>query len=134
MLVAAPSYLERHGIPANISELEQHTAILYSNRSIDWRFAGQGGDAIVHPQRVLRVNNGLIMRDAAVAGIGITLLPTFMMHNELKSGALSRIDVGMEPEGAEIHLAYPNSHQASAKLRALIEHLRHAFGRPPYWD
>jgi DNA-binding transcriptional LysR family regulator len=40
----------------------------------------------------------------------------------------------VEPEGAEIYLAYAKAYPPSAKLRALIDHLRHAFGTPPYWD
>jgi DNA-binding transcriptional LysR family regulator len=66
--------------------------------------------------------------------MGLTLLPSFMVYAEIKSGVLSRVDIGLEPERAEIHLAYPKGHKPSAKLRALIEHLRSAFGDPPYWE
>jgi DNA-binding transcriptional LysR family regulator len=69
-----------------------------------------------------------------VAGLGITLLPTFMMHPELASGALQRLDVGLQAQGADVHVAYPRERGASAKLLALIGALRRAFGDPPYWD
>jgi DNA-binding transcriptional LysR family regulator len=133
-LIASPAYLEANATPRSISELEQHRAILYTNRVADWRFNGPGGGIVVHPQKALRVNNGLIMRDAAVAGMGLAMLPSFMVHTELSAGTLRSIDVGLEPEGAEIYLAYAKAQQPSAKLRALIDHLRRAFGTPPYWD
>jgi DNA-binding transcriptional LysR family regulator len=134
VLVASPAYLEKRGMPGTLEELESHSAILYTNRNSDWRF-GKGVDrAIVTPRKVLRVNNGLIMRDAALADMGLTLLPIFLVHAEVKSGALRIVDIGLEPEGAEIHLTYPKTQPPSAKLRALIDHLKKAFGDPPYWD
>jgi DNA-binding transcriptional LysR family regulator len=74
------------------------------------------------------------MRDAALAGLGMTLLPTFMIQAELTSGALLVIDPRAKPEGVEVIMAYPAQLGASAKLRALFAWLRRAFGDPPYWE
>jgi DNA-binding transcriptional LysR family regulator len=134
VLVASPAYLAEHGVPQSVADLDGCRAILYTNRDADWRFNGSEGAIVIRPQGSLRVNNGLIMRDAALAGLGITLLPTFMMHAELASGALRSIDLGVEAEGAEIYIAYPKGRGASAKVRALTECLRRAFGDPPYWE
>ncbi|MFA6964092.1 LysR family transcriptional regulator [Bosea sp. (in: a-proteobacteria)] len=134
VLTASPAYLERHGLPASVSELGRHRAILYSNRDTDWRFEGPDGIAIARPTAAVRVNNGLVMRDAALAGAGITLLPTFMIHQELARRALRVVDIGLEAEGAEVHLAYPSQRGPSAKIAALTEHLRRHFGTPPYWE
>lgn len=133
-LVASPTYLETHGTPRSLEELQDHRAILYANRSADWRFEHAGSLVSIAPRRALRVNNGLIMRDAALAGMGLTLLPTFMMHTALEQGALRIVDVGKVPERAELHVAHPGQQQPSARLRALIAHLKVAFGDPPYWD
>ena len=57
---------------------------------------------MVRPKPGLRVNNGLILREAALAGLGITLLPTFVIANELASRALQLVDVGAEPEGCRV--------------------------------
>jgi DNA-binding transcriptional LysR family regulator len=134
VLVASPAYLAAHGKPQSPADLERRSAILYTNRDADWRFTGPKGSTVIRPQGSLRVNNGLIMRDAALAGLGITLLPSFMIHAELASGALLLVDVGLEAEGAEIYIAYPMDRGASAKVRAVTECLRRAFGDPPYWD
>jgi DNA-binding transcriptional LysR family regulator len=135
VLVAAPSYLARHGIPTSIAELEQHQGIFYTNRGVaDWRFPGPAGAVIVRGRTGLRVNNGDVMRDAAVAGLGIALLPTFVVGAAVRAGALTVVEVGAEAEPEFIYLAHAEGRRASAKLRALAEWLRSAFGEPPYWD
>lgn len=134
LLVASPGYLGKRGVPATLADLAGHDGILYANRDADWRFAGPDGWDVVRPRAVLRVNNGLMMRDAALAGLGITLLPTFFVHAELKAGRLVAIDIGRAAEGAELHIAYPRDRSASAKVLALTASLRASFGDPPYWD
>jgi DNA-binding transcriptional LysR family regulator len=136
LLVAAPAYLKQHGTPESAADLESHDAILYSNREADWRFPGAGrkGDTVVRPQKCLRINNGIMMRDAALAGLGVALVPTFLVHAELKAGSLRAIDIGLEGQGSELFIAHPADRGPSAKIRALTEHLRKAFGDPPYWE
>lgn len=134
MLVASPVYLEQHGTPRALQELAAHRGILYSRREPDWCFRAGGQVTVVRPKRSLRMNNGLLMRDAALAGLGITLLPEFAIYRELDSGALVRVRVETQPEGADIFLAYAAERGKSAKLKALATHLRRAFGTPPYWQ
>ncbi|GGF81784.1 LysR family transcriptional regulator [Azorhizobium oxalatiphilum] len=133
-LVAAPAYLEAHGAPANLADLAAHRALLYANRETDWRFEAPDGMVAVRPRASLRVNNGVMMRGAAVAGLGLALLPTFLVHEELAAGTLKVVDVGVPAEGAQLHAAYPMDRSTSAKLRTLIAHLRRAFGSPPVWE
>jgi DNA-binding transcriptional LysR family regulator len=74
------------------------------------------------------------MRDAAIAGLGIALLPTFLLPAPLKARKLKVINIGAEAEGATIYIAYPEHLRTSAKIRALTDWLYSAFGDPPYWD
>ncbi len=135
MLVAAPAYLDRAGRPQSLEELERHSGIVYSNRgAADWRFKAAKRVVTVRPRAVLRANNGLVVRDAARAGLGLALLPTYFIQNEIAGGQLVNVDVGAEPEGAAIYIAYPEHHRESAKLLALTAWLRNAFGTPPYWE
>lgn len=134
LLVASPAYLEEHGRPRSLAELAQHRGILYANRDGDWRFSTQNGWSVVRPKAALRVNNGIVMRDAAAAGLGITLLPTFFLHQSIRDGVLVPLDVGADSEGAELFITYARDHGASTKIRALAESLRRSFGDPPYWD
>jgi len=134
VLIASPAYLAARGLPRSYEDLEGASALLYTNRNNDWRFRDKSGTRVVRPRAALRVNNGLVMRDAALAGLGIALLPTFFVHEELADGRLQCIDIGAEAEGAELHIAYPPNRSASAKVKALVEWLRRAFGDPPYWE
>ncbi|MCW1987036.1 UNVERIFIED_ORG: DNA-binding transcriptional LysR family regulator [Sphingomonas sp. R1F5B] len=134
LLVAAPSYLAEHGKPTSLTELEGHTAILYANRSGDWRFAAGSGWTVVRPRAALRVNNGIVMRDAVLAGLGLAMLPTFFLHQEIKTGVLIEVDIGWPAEGAELFLTYPRDHGAASKIRAFGDSLRRSFGDPPYWE
>jgi DNA-binding transcriptional LysR family regulator len=89
LLVASSDYLARQGTPGTMDELQNHRGIFYINRGVaDWRFQGQEGALVVRATVALRVNNGDMMRDAAVAGLGIALLPTFIAGAAIQSGAL----------------------------------------------
>lgn len=135
VLVASADYLARHGTPTRVAELEQHQGIFYTNRGVaDWRFRGAADAVIVRARVGLRVNNGDMIRDAAVAGLGIALLPIFAAGAAIEAGALQLIEVGAPVEDEFIFMAHPEGRRASAKLRALAEHLRAAFGSPPYWE
>lgn len=134
-LVASPSYLARHGAPRSITELEAHGGIFYAHRGVaDWRLVGPAGPVLVRARVVIDVNNGDVMRDAAEAGLGIALLPSFIAGEALRAGRLVPIHLGAEPEPEVIALVHAERGRSSAKLRALVAHLRRAFGDPPIWD
>jgi DNA-binding transcriptional LysR family regulator len=135
VLAASADYLKRSGKPASLPELEQHRGIIYTNRgAADWRFRVGRNFVIARPKVALRVNNGMLMRDAAVAGLGIALLPTFLLDTPLKSRTLKVLDIGAEAEGAMIYIAYSEHLRSSGKIRALTAWLQNFFGDPAYWD
>ncbi len=135
LLVASPAYLKKHGNPKSIEELTQHRGIIYSNRgAADWRFQTGRRFATVRPATAFHVNNGLVMRDAAAAGLGIALLPTFLFKSTSGKRALKTIDVGAQAEGATIYMAYPEHLRTSGKIRALTSWLQQQFGDPAYWN
>jgi DNA-binding transcriptional LysR family regulator len=135
VLVASPDYLACYGKPNSLTDLDDHRGIFYTNRGVaDWRFSGPDGVTIVCGRAALCVNNGDMMRDAALAGIGIALLPMFIVGAEVVAGRLRIVDVGVQPESEFIYVAHPDGRRPSAKLRAFTDCLRDAFGDPPYWD
>lgn len=135
VLVASPDYLARHGTPNSLTELNGHSGIFYTHRGVaDWRFSDPDGVTIVRGRAALRVNNGDMMRDAALAGIGIALLPMFIVGADIMAGRLRLVDVSVQPESEFIYVAHPEGRRPSAKLRAFADCLRDAFGDPPYWE
>ena len=75
-----------------------------------------------------------MMRDAAIAGPGITLLPAFIAGPAIADGQLVEIDVCYRPREEFIYMAHAEGRNPSTKLRAIAEHLKKAFGDPPYWE
>jgi DNA-binding transcriptional LysR family regulator len=135
LLVASPTYLKRCGQPSSLEDLTQHAGIIYSYRgATDWRFKVGRRFATVQPRSALRLNNGLLMRDAAVQGIGIALLATFLLEAPLRDRTLRAIDVGAQAEGAALYIGYPDHLRGSAKIRALTAWLQSVFGDPPHWE
>lgn len=133
-LVGSPEYLAQAGPVACLEDLSAHRAILYSRRGADWRFEGPKGAIVIRPRAALRLNNGLMMRSAALAGLGIALLPRFVVHEDLTAGRLLVIDAGLPPQGAELFVAHPRDRATSGKIKALVAHLRAAFGDPAFWE
>jgi DNA-binding transcriptional LysR family regulator len=135
LLTASQAYLDRHGIPRNLTDLDQHRGLFYTNRGVaDWRFQTVSGMISVRAKLAMGMNNGDMLRDAAIAGLGIALLPAFIAAPAVKGGDLVEIDVGVTPEPEFIQMAHPQGRNPSAKLRAMAEHLKAAFGDPPYWE
>jgi DNA-binding transcriptional LysR family regulator len=135
VLVAAPSYLAASGAPRSAAELAAHRGIFYTNRGVaDWRFSGAAGKLGAKAAIALRVNNGDIMRDAAIAGLGIALLPMWIAGEAIAAHRLAVIDIGAAAEDEFIYIAHPDGRRPSAKLRALAASLRQRFGAPPYWE
>ena len=87
VVCASPDYLERHGRPAAVEDLGSHRRIGYvyeSERS--WLFDAEGGPVRVDVPIRHRSNNGEMMRAMVVAGLGVGLLPTFLVSEELRTG------------------------------------------------
>lgn len=134
-LVAAPSYLAQFGRPRGIDDLAQHKAIHYMERNPDdWSFKSGSEQLVARVTPRLRVSSCMAMRNAAIAGLGIASLPTFHSHEAIRSGALEMISIGADPDITPISIAFHDGVGPSAKLIALMEHLKRTFGDPPYWD
>jgi DNA-binding transcriptional LysR family regulator len=74
------------------------------------------------------------MRDAAIEGLGIALLPTLLLDGPLKKRTLQVIDVDADAEGVTVYITYPEHLRLSGKVRALTTCLQKSFGDPAYWD
>lgn len=137
VLCAAPSYLS--GVPAPLlpEDLKALNCLHYSYLSDGevWRFAGPEGIRKVSVTGRLHINNGDLLKDAAVAGLGVVLLPSFIIGEDLRAGRLVQILRDWRP-AAEIavHAVYPASRNLSPKVRVFIDFLSDCFGDPPYWD
>ena len=131
LLVAAPEYLARMGTPRTIDDLSEHQLLHYSILSSGnfWRLrAASGEERQVRVGGRLAVNNGEALMRAAEAGLGIALVPTFMLGDALASGRLVELLADRPADILGIHAIYPPGRFPQPKLRAfvdfLVEHFR----------
>ncbi len=136
VLCAAPSYLDRYGRPNSADALSDHAcmAYAYAAEGPDWRLIR--GDETIRIRRkpVMVVNNGDVAANAAVAGLGIALLPTFIIAPHLRSGALEQVLPDYNVPDLTISAVYPAGRHLPAKVRTFIDFLVQRFGPEPYWD
>lgn len=135
-LVATPEYFERHGMPKSPADLEQHNCLTYTyfNPQDPWRLRGPGGDISVRATGNLRVNDDDALAAAVVQGLGLALLPTFLIGDELQSGRLRAALSQYIPLERHIYAVYLANRHVSAKVRAFIDFLLERFEPEPYWD
>lgn len=136
VICASPEFLKRHGEPQSPRELAALPCLHYGNlrSGNQWRLAGPDGDMLVKVQCVFSANNAEVLRDAAVRGLGVALLPTFIAGAELQEGRLVTILSDYKPPDIFITLLYPPNRHMSPRIRALVAFLYERFGDKPYWD
>ncbi len=135
-ICAAPDYLKAHGTPEAPEDLQHHACLHYGNLStgMNWTLTGADGAHRVPIQARLCTNNGQVLRDAALAGLGICALPTFIVGRELQAGSLGTILPGYGFGESAVHALYAPSRYLAAKVRVFIDFLVARFGDRPTWD
>jgi DNA-binding transcriptional LysR family regulator len=136
VLCAAPDYLKRHGAPAHPNALVDHSCLHYGHQAAaaNWRLTGPDGEHSVPVRGVLCANNGEVLRDAAIRGLGIALLPTFIVGGALQSGLLVSVLASYRPPDAGLYALYPHSRHVAARVRVFIDFMIARFGGRPHWD
>jgi DNA-binding transcriptional LysR family regulator len=139
VVCASTAYLADHGRPQTPAELasEGQVCLSYNNRprAEQWRFRvdGEWTDVPVKARHI-HSNNGDILCEAAVAGLGITVLPTFIVNEAIATGALEVLLEEYEVASPSILAVWPPSRQLSRKVRAFVNLLAARFAKTPQWD
>ena len=135
-ICASPSYLKRQGIPTTPKELATHKIVKYGN----WPLAGMplldstGQQYLVNMDACLTANNGDAMKQIALSGHGIVMLPTFIVWDALAKGDLVPILENYSLATMHAYAVYPSTRYLPRKVRSLIDFLVERFGDQPYWD
>jgi DNA-binding transcriptional LysR family regulator len=136
VVVASPQYLEERGRPVHPRELADHDLLLYTNIPTyeQWRFRLGNRWEHVKGHVRFRADNGEMLREAACAGLGIVILPSFIASASIRSGALEVLFRDYPLEEIGLHLVMPPGRASTARVRALIDFLSRRFGPEPSWD
>lgn len=135
VLVAAPAYLQRHGTPEAPGDLATHEALLYTTVQPDarWQFTGADGEAAVVPVKgCLRSNNLSTLLAGARRGMGVAILPRYVAHKSLQSGAVQPLLPDWQLPAQEMHAVYPSPQLVPAKVSRFVQWLEGKFG-PSWW-
>src|SRR5262249_16047786 len=123
ILTASPAYIEKHGLPASPQALGEHSCIALARDSSrgHWRLDGAGGASEVTVSGSFRANTAQAVMQAAVAGLGIALLPYPLAARALEAGQLVRVLPDYRQEGASIYALVLSRRQPSRAVAAFVE-------------
>lgn len=135
-LCATPAYFAKHGVPLTPQDLVRHNCLDYTladERGL-WRFNGPQGEIAVAVSGRLRINDDEALSHAVLGGLGLALLPTFIIGKELQAGRLQDALAEYIPVERHVYAIYLPTRHLPAKIRAFIDYLLERFGPRPYWD
>lgn len=140
LVCASPAYLAQHGQPATPEQLLQHNCLTYASAPPPgwWCFAGVHRDAALPVRGTLRTDDTEALLEAAVAGIGIVHLASWLVSDLVRAGTLVDLfpDIAAPAKTSRfaVHAVRMPGRSHAAKARLFIAHLESCFGDPPYWD
>ncbi len=137
LLSASPAYLAAHGTPTRPEDLKHHFCLAYSNLPNPglWPYRTKDGVAgSVQVQVKLKANNGDFLCQAALAGQGLILHPTFYLRDALRSGALVAVLTDIAWPELNAYAVYPPTRHLSSRVRAFVDFLAASFAGEPAWE
>jgi len=125
VLCASPHYLAKQGMPTSPAQLAQHSCLHYRHleEGREWILQGPDGEHRIPIKGPLTANNGDVICTAACDGMGIALLPTFIVADPIKAGRLQLVLPDYCPPEIHIHAVYPSKKFMSMKVRSFIDFL-----------
>ncbi|VAX07256.1 Transcriptional regulator, LysR family [hydrothermal vent metagenome] len=136
ILCTSPEYILKTGSPQDPHDLKNHDFIGYSlssNSSFKLTDA-QGSETILRPSFKINANNGEYLCAAAIAGLGIAALPTFLVSKAIDEGKLIQLLPQYSLPAFNAYALYPQTRHLSRRVRVFIDFLVDKFAGPPHWD
>jgi len=135
IIAASPDYLADNPAPRVPDDLKQHRCVVFSYHSNSiWPFSKDGEDYSVRVPPALKTNNPDVLLEAATSGMGITLMPTFLAGDAIRSGALQLVLQDYQTIDLDFYAVYASRHHLPMKIRVFIDYLKERITDPPYWD
>ncbi|AIC25532.1 LysR family transcriptional regulator protein [Rhizobium etli bv. mimosae str. IE4771] len=123
-ILASPDYISAHGQPRRPEELAEHATIMTSLTENQWRLTSDGGDeAVVTLQSVMAADEPYVLMETAVAGLGITCLPTSVCRKALAEGRLVRVLPDWTAGSIETTILMPHRRGQLPAVRAVVDFL-----------
>jgi len=135
-LCASPEYLKKQGTPETLDDLKHHPLLHYNlSNTSSWKLTdSQGEQHFIHVKAKINANNGDFLKDMAIAGHGILMIPTFISWKAIANGELVPLLSDYMTPQLNAYAVYPQTRYLSQRTRVLIDFLVERFGEKPYWD
>jgi len=132
--VASADYVARRGEPARPADLADHDCVLYTRLATgaEWPFAGPDGPCAVRVAGRVRADNSSALRGAILDGLGIGMVPLWLVGEDLGAGRLLCLLRGFEPAALPIHAVSPPRRFTPPKVTAFVAYLAEGFRRDPF--
>ncbi|MET0859207.1 MAG: substrate binding domain-containing protein, partial [Telluria sp.] len=129
---AAPYYLARRGAPATASEVSQHDCLNFAFEQLRHSWPVEWDNQQINVPIVSRMvsNSGAVLRQAALAGMGIMVRPSFTLEGDFESGRLVQLLPGHHLGDLSVRLVYPSRRLLSAKVRSFVDFMNAQFPHP----
>jgi DNA-binding transcriptional LysR family regulator len=136
VVCASKGYLKKHGVPKLPQHLVSHNCLTYaySSQETDWPFMRDGVEKKVRVSGSLRANNGNVLVNAAIEGLGIIRQPNFLVSEALGRKLLVRVLPAWDAGEHAVYAVYASRRFLPLKVRALIDFLDERLSREPHWD
>ena len=136
VVCATPDYFERRGVPTAPQDLAEHNCLHYTHFGTqgEWRFQSPRGEIVVPVKGTLRIDDDDTLAQAVLSGLGLAMLPTFIIGGELQAGRLRSVLSNYVPLERRIYAVHLPNVRLPVKIRAFIDFLQARFGPTPYWD
>ena len=134
---ASADFLSRYPPIMKPDDLEGLPALVYSNEKApsDWRYRGPDGKTgVLRVTPRLSASNGDVLREAAIAGLGITCLPNFLHYDAINNGLLQPILPDYEWVELDVYAVYPKTTILPKRTRAFVDFISTRYGKDPYWN
>jgi DNA-binding transcriptional LysR family regulator len=127
VVAAAPAYLKKFGVPKRPEDLAKHRWITLTllRSALTWTFSAKDGKTqMVRISSTVSTNSTASLRAFMREGVGVSILPDYMLDADIRAGRLIRLLAGWSLPQGGVHAVYPNLRYTSAKVRAFLDFFR----------
>ena len=135
VVVAAPAYLKRHGVPAALDELPRHNCLAISSAGSQrgWTFREQGKITTLKVGGNMVCNDGAVLHAWALEGRGLAWRSMWEVGADIEAGRLVPVLEQFAAPGNDIHAVFAQRRHLPLRIRVFVDFLRHAYSQPDYW-
>jgi DNA-binding transcriptional LysR family regulator len=134
VVCGAPAYFARAGVPRRPADLARHNCLHFSPMQMrdEWRFLRGRTPVDVTTRGSVASDDATLLLAAARAGIGLVVLPSFLVHDDISRGELREVLRGYENRRITLYAVHAHGRNVPARVRLLVEHLAQEYRAPPW--